>query len=703
MSLPPSLLYLVIYNPSLQPTQPTPQDEDDAKEQAHILFYTGKQHAVSRDKMLRQVGLAKALVNFSSMFASHPACESVHSQTRRMIMVSPEQDFWMHACVELGKNVRPPEPHPAKGKVKHAEPTYDYSDATVQDAALQTQLLRAYESFKITHGSFTTILESRGKEALELQLERFFTVWAWSWDLDNPMMFHDYLGVPVHPLSNQLLPAINDLRSELPKSIVPLVLSPPYLISARSSEALFPPSLPRHLLSLLPPQKPVISKNIAVHNDKANDATISKGKLPVNLNASTINGNGPAKRASTNPYLTMPPMNMKIDVRKWSWLTFGMSGNGHVRKTEDPARSNDADGKPNDVTTDATAPTQPVKDKAANETSSRTPSQGELDPTALADALATEHEATLPIHYVQRPPDVIDDLIPTPSNVSASPNDSAGSSLPTDNALTTLPAEPTSFQHSHSMPLDASRSTPESHSSADASNGDVTSSAPPLSPPSPNPQPPVEHLDNSDSSSKPPPPPTHHQPPPVFSQIFLHFPDGEPSGSRTLRKKVHYTNYDGLLFALVPPPDDDGDDYEIGNEAVDVLSEKVGRLLTSLKEITRREEGSLAVTFASSTVKNVLQKMQHVVSTPDGLSYSTSSFDDTSRCLYEAQRLLDIDSDVSEVFSRGQNPQDWHLAKKGLGSSNETGTVYMQIARKEASLTDVDNELSGVLRRFLES
>ncbi len=61
--IPPSLLYLTIYNPTLRPSEPC--DDEDAEEQAHILFYTSKERAVSRDRMLRQVGLAKALVNFS--------------------------------------------------------------------------------------------------------------------------------------------------------------------------------------------------------------------------------------------------------------------------------------------------------------------------------------------------------------------------------------------------------------------------------------------------------------------------------------------------------------------------------------------------------------------------------------------------------------------------------------------------------------
>jgi hypothetical protein len=53
------------------------------------------------------------------------------------------------------------------------------------------------------------------------------------------------------------------------------------------------------------------------------------------------------------------------------------------------------------------------------------------------------------------------------------------------------------------------------------------------------------------------------------------------------------------------------------------------------------------------------------------------------------------------VFSRGQNPQYWHIARRGLGT--ELGAadeeVYMEVFRKEASLTDVDNALAGVIRK----
>lgn len=69
--LPPDLVYLVIYNPSLVPGSDVPSGDEDAEEQAHILFYTAKQQAISRDRMLRQVGLAKALVKFSEWVYSN--------------------------------------------------------------------------------------------------------------------------------------------------------------------------------------------------------------------------------------------------------------------------------------------------------------------------------------------------------------------------------------------------------------------------------------------------------------------------------------------------------------------------------------------------------------------------------------------------------------------------------------------------------
>lgn len=63
--VPPGLLYLTVYNPTIKPSGTVVGDDEDAEEQAQILFYTARERAVSRDRILRQVGLAKALVNFT--------------------------------------------------------------------------------------------------------------------------------------------------------------------------------------------------------------------------------------------------------------------------------------------------------------------------------------------------------------------------------------------------------------------------------------------------------------------------------------------------------------------------------------------------------------------------------------------------------------------------------------------------------------
>ena len=63
--IPASLLYLTVYNPTIKPTGSIPDGDEDAEEQAQILFYTARDRAVSRDRILRQIGLAKALVNFT--------------------------------------------------------------------------------------------------------------------------------------------------------------------------------------------------------------------------------------------------------------------------------------------------------------------------------------------------------------------------------------------------------------------------------------------------------------------------------------------------------------------------------------------------------------------------------------------------------------------------------------------------------------
>ncbi|KZP01430.1 hypothetical protein CALVIDRAFT_474156, partial [Calocera viscosa TUFC12733] len=198
MALPSHLTHLAIYNTTLLPTAAqlqSAEDSDDAYEQAHIVFYSCQERTVSRDRMLRQVGLAKALVNFAGMFHPLPTETNVHSQKKRLITFSPEPDWWIHAGFDLE---RIPKPVSDKGKTKEKEKKekekppdrdktgekgeWEYKDE-LDDEVLKARLTRGYEEFKLLHGSFSEILHTKDRPGLERALERFFTVWASKWDL----------------------------------------------------------------------------------------------------------------------------------------------------------------------------------------------------------------------------------------------------------------------------------------------------------------------------------------------------------------------------------------------------------------------------------------------------------------------------------------------------------------------------------------
>lgn len=66
------------------------------------------------------------------------------------------------------------------------------------------------------------------------------------------------------------------------------------------------------------------------------------------------------------------------------------------------------------------------------------------------------------------------------------------------------------------------------------------------------------------------------------------------------------------------------------------------------------------------------------------------------------------DPDVLEVYSRGQNPQNWHIAKRGLANPLEhednpraarRGMAFLEVFKKEASLPDVDNVLASIIKK----
>ena len=124
---------------------------------------------------------------------------------------------------EKGKGKQGKEKGKLKGKEREKErdergkdkdvPVYDYEDSSVHDGALKEDIMRGYERFKVyrffyhwnvfliifffklIHGLFTSILNVLGQEGLGVQLERFWTPWAWSWSLEDGQDFGQHLGM----------------------------------------------------------------------------------------------------------------------------------------------------------------------------------------------------------------------------------------------------------------------------------------------------------------------------------------------------------------------------------------------------------------------------------------------------------------------------------------------------------------------------
>ncbi|KAI8981424.1 hypothetical protein BDB01DRAFT_794065 [Pilobolus umbonatus] len=208
----PTLAYFCVYNPTLS------QSEENTKDQ--ILYYTAKK-VVPADIKMKQIGLAQALVNFTSTFSPFHSTQNVHSQKNRMIFLQPEPDFWMHMCIELGvirKQVKD-----SKGKEKLGT---EYLDTQLNDIALEAVLKVGYEQFKLLNGTFTSILYGDGTDKpnrqrsrhLMMAVEEFFSEWIWKWDFDrlDTMCFNAvFNGVPIQPVPRHL-----DMKMvELDKSV----------------------------------------------------------------------------------------------------------------------------------------------------------------------------------------------------------------------------------------------------------------------------------------------------------------------------------------------------------------------------------------------------------------------------------------------------------------------------------------------------
>lgn len=604
------VIVAIIYNPALRPTDGVADDDEDAEALAHILFYASKEKAVSRDRMLRQVGLAKALVNFSESFNAQVPCGSVHSQARRMITISPEPDFWIHAGIEVAKSHHLL-PDIGKGKTKekgkaaskpsdHTLPSYEYHDYSVQDDAIHSLLFRGYEQFKLTHGSFTQILSTLGQEALELQLERFFTVWAWSLDLEKLPEFGEHLGVPLHPAHRRIVNLLDSFGED--DGTLSIFAQPPHIVPSSSYPCNeYPLSLLRHILTLIPRPQPISdypSNHVLATHTLDNTAVPSQGVSQQGLD---LNSTG-------------------TESRKWYWppyLTFGGK----------------ALPKPNL----AAGALPDVKQEQQVEHNVSEPQVSEVDAHALEDAMSTETISAIP---------------QAPAALAQSVSDSTAQAKSDNQTATTQ--------------NDDNDNDTQNDNDNDTQNDDNDN----------------DTISAGRSSLR-------------MQTIFIHLP--EPTHPvLTMRRPLHYFIDDQRLIAVVPPADD-----VIATEAS--LITKAAAFFHALDEAFEDEALQSSIDHLPSAAK-ILQPLDRYIISKDGLCHSNPLFSSRSPRIYETRNILNNDPEVHEVFSRGQNPQHWHIAKRGLSAatgrqSEGNGEVYLEVFRKESSLADVDNVLAGIVRK----
>ncbi|KAL7422001.1 hypothetical protein Q5752_003774 [Cryptotrichosporon argae] len=136
--------------------------EDDLREAAQILFYTSREANVSRDRMLRQVGLAKGLMGFADLVTrnSENTYYSIRSQRARLLVFAPEPGIYIYINVALAHDpAKPGEAIPgAQG----------LSDALLVDA-----LKRGYEGFCLLHSPLSRLLPPT--PTFSSTIDNFFT------------------------------------------------------------------------------------------------------------------------------------------------------------------------------------------------------------------------------------------------------------------------------------------------------------------------------------------------------------------------------------------------------------------------------------------------------------------------------------------------------------------------------------------------
>ncbi|KAI8817399.1 uncharacterized protein EV422DRAFT_570739 [Fimicolochytrium jonesii] len=205
---PPSLVYLAIFNPSLAP-------KDETALEQICLFHP---NTTPQNEKARQVGLAQALVNFTSTFSPNTPCETVHTRKHRVVLLEAEKGYWMVMKVRLGTRTR----------LRDGKKVTEFLGSDIKDSILKAVLRRCANTFKLFHGGLDYVRQKRSLSALRNLLEEFYISYLQRIDFGSLDLLYALNGINFASLSKtaytDIASFIHTLSATFPELKTPVFL-----------------------------------------------------------------------------------------------------------------------------------------------------------------------------------------------------------------------------------------------------------------------------------------------------------------------------------------------------------------------------------------------------------------------------------------------------------------------------------------------
>ena len=140
------------------------------------------------DGQIKQIGLAEAIIQFSSTF-SDTGCHFIHTKKTRQVIITPEPSYFMILTVSVPSLVNPPDP---------GNPFY--MEDSVQDSLLDAIINQSYTYFTFFNRSFREIFTQWGVTGLKECLQSFFDKFWSSICISNVSLLNLFQGIVFLPL-----------------------------------------------------------------------------------------------------------------------------------------------------------------------------------------------------------------------------------------------------------------------------------------------------------------------------------------------------------------------------------------------------------------------------------------------------------------------------------------------------------------------